>query len=382
VSHQKDITMYCMTSIFRVNGVVVLSSMILVLDNTTASIETRKRALFRIMDFTATNDITMDELVCFKYDRRLVSLISYQEIVLFCVAMASSCILNRKLEIPKSKRIRELSRAAAAKLGKNASSLVTMEEFVAWADEVASENPDSTMYEVFRYFVPENGNIRVKDISVWDLKNKGTFHVVFHISDDCITPELVGKQDPYVSLAMGPEWSHNTEVHEGAGDKSSWSPDLTIPVTSSFVKANALKLKVKDKNDVSSDKLIGKASVDGRSLMSRPSVWVDVGGDLLDTEGAVTGHFVLKAAFTPGDAPPPPIVEAFFKDDAPIQSTTGPCKEEAITAHVANDSAPTECTTDAKDVTYKDGAGGFLEVSDLHFTDLRYTGRSRLAAVR
>jgi creatine kinase len=124
-----------------------------------------------------------------------------------------------------------------------------------------------------------------------------------NISDDCITPELVGKQDPYVSLAMGPEWSHNTEVHEGAGDKSSWSPDLTIPVTSSFVKANALKLKVKDKNDVSSDKLIGKASVDGRSLMSRPSVWVDVGGDLLDTEGAVTGHFALKVIYRPDGYP-------------------------------------------------------------------------------
>jgi hypothetical protein len=139
---------------------------------------------------------------------------------------------------------------------------------------------------------------------------------------------MFGKQDPYVAMSMGPDWSHRTETHEGAGDKSTWSlPDVIIPVTSSFVEANRLKVKVKDSNDISSDKLIGKASVDGSAFISQPDVCVDVAGDLVDEDGNVTGHYKLNGVYIPkaGSSDPatesPASVTAQEEEAAPTPAT-------------------------------------------------------------
>ena len=288
--------------------------------NMDVTIDTRKKALFRIMDFNKLNSITIDEL----------------EILLFCVALSSSCILNRKEDIPKSKRIREIADAAKKKLGKDENSRVSVDEFVSWAEEVASDSRASTVYEVFRYFVPEiltdtPGLFRIKDMTVTDLRSV----------------EMIGKQDPFVAMSIGPDWSTQTEVHEGAGDRSSWCPDVSVPVTSSLVASSPLKLRVKDKNTMASNTLIGKVNVDCGPLLSQQDTWVELKGELVDNDDRPAGQYIINCMFE-----------------------TRP-SEAAGELSVSNDTEKIAGVDDG-------GGGGALDVNFVAFKDMRNTGKTDL----
>jgi chemotaxis protein histidine kinase CheA len=158
--------------------------------------------------------------------------------------------------------------------------------------------------------------------------------------------ELIGKQDPFVSMSMGLDWAHDTEVHENAGASSTWTPDLKIPVTASFVDSNPLKLKVKESNGVSSDKLIGKASVDAGALKAQPGTWVDVTGDLVDKDGNVAGHYSLTSRYVP---------TGFVE---PESEETAPAAEEAEkdAARVAAEEAEREAARVAAEEAEKEAA--------------------------
>ena len=118
----------------------------------------------------------------------------------------------------------------------------------------------------------------------------------------CFVDTQPGSRDPFVAMSLADDWSHTTEVHQGAGDHSTWAPDVMIPVTS-LSTSNPLQVMVKDDNSMAATALIGEASVDCSQLKSQPDKWVEVRGDLLDSDGKVAGQYSLKAKYHP-DANP------------------------------------------------------------------------------
>jgi hypothetical protein len=180
--------------------------------------------------------------------------------------------------------------------------------------------------------------------------------------------ELVGKQDPFVSMSMGPDWAHDTEVHENAGASSTWTPDLKIPVTASFVDSNPLKLKVKESNGESSDKLIGKASVDAGALKAQPGTWVDVTGDLVDKDGNVTGQYSLKSRYVPA---------GFVEPEPEPEEVAAPLMDDSANAKSA---APEEKAQQDAAAAPEDEAGT-VEVYEVAVWDLKNLGKCWLGAV-
>ena len=106
----------------------------------------------------------------------------------------------------------------------------------------------------------------------------------------------------FVSMSLGSHWAHNTEAHPIAGDTTTWSPDVMIPVTSSLLAATPLELVVRDQHGQSRDPF-GHAVVACDQFTCQPNVWVTVTGDAVNKGGSVTGQFSLKAKYRPSCYP-------------------------------------------------------------------------------
>lgn len=170
--------------------------------------------------------------------------------------------------------------------------------------------------------LPESKTIDISTISVSDLKDCGLFF--FSLTHPPLTflslisflislLETIGKMDPYVELnycqADDPRWSYQTIVHEDDGQDSDWIVNQTfhLQLSANNHKSQSnevLKVKVKDKNDIKSDTLIGSGSV-SCSQLSCPH-WDLITVKLHDKKDKHTGNVTIKYKFT-HFIPPPPI---------------------------------------------------------------------------
>jgi hypothetical protein len=116
--------------------------LILLVTEDQSDVMKRKTAVFSLMDFDDTGDITVEEM----------------EIILYCLAMGSSCILQRKNSCPSAMHIRALNMRICQGMNKHKDSFISFEEFLTWSKEVVSQSIDnSTTFDVYTYFVKSCG---------------------------------------------------------------------------------------------------------------------------------------------------------------------------------------------------------------------------------
>jgi hypothetical protein len=116
--------------------------LILLVTENQSDILKRKTAVFSLMDFDETGDITVEEM----------------EIILYCLAMGSSCILQRKEMCPSAMHIRALNMKICQGMNKHKDSFISYDEFLTWSHEVVSQSIDnSTTFDVYTYFVKACG---------------------------------------------------------------------------------------------------------------------------------------------------------------------------------------------------------------------------------
>lgn len=130
----------------QVNGITLLVALILLSNDSSATIEERTATIYRLMDFDGSGEITMEEM----------------GIILFCLAMAASFILQRHRLCPTALEIKQINENIFAEMGKHVTSYVTKEEFLHWATVVTCNGEETTIFDVYKYFVYATGNEAMK----------------------------------------------------------------------------------------------------------------------------------------------------------------------------------------------------------------------------
>ena len=122
-----------------------------------------------------------------------------------------------------------------------------------------------------------NGILHIKRIKCIDLKNV----------------EMMGKNDPYVTLDFGTE-SFKTEVKEDSGAVVLFEYlDIKFNVQEDLIKFENIVIKVFDKNTVRSDTLIGSSLLSIKNILDKFDVELDLSVDIFDEKGKKSGHVIL-----------------------------------------------------------------------------------------
>jgi hypothetical protein len=85
-----------------------------------------------------------------------------QGIILFCLAMATSFILQRHRLCPTALEVKLINENIFSSMGKQITSCVSKEEFMQWATNVTVHEEETTIFDVYRYFVSATGNEAMK----------------------------------------------------------------------------------------------------------------------------------------------------------------------------------------------------------------------------
>jgi hypothetical protein len=130
--------------------------------------------------------------------------------------------------------------------------------------------------------------------------------------------------DPYVELDFftdptSPWWSHQTAVKASAGKEAEWQIDQSVPLSNSTSveskqqqqdkggSSNSLRVRVKDKNSIRKDVLIGKGVVTLEELMDQSTggEWSSRTVQIKNKKGKVSGEVVLTTRYRQPSASPP-----------------------------------------------------------------------------
>lgn len=95
-------------------------------------------------------------MLCWVYETKL------QGIILFCLAMATSFVLQRHRLCPTALEVQQINEACFSSLGKEGTTGITREEFMHWSTAVTSNGQDTTIFDVYKYFVEATGNEAMK----------------------------------------------------------------------------------------------------------------------------------------------------------------------------------------------------------------------------
>lgn len=126
----------------KVNGITLLIALILLADEKTANVKERTEAIYRLMDFDNSGEITMEEM----------------GIILFCLAMATSFILQKHRLCPTALEVKQINEQLFNKMGKNVTSCLSKDEFLNWADDLTLRGEDTTIFDVYKFYVNATGN--------------------------------------------------------------------------------------------------------------------------------------------------------------------------------------------------------------------------------
>jgi hypothetical protein len=114
--------------------------------------------------------------------------------------------------------------------------------------------------------------------------------------------------DPYVELdffsdPVSPWWSYQTSVQPSAGKGAEWQVDQSVPLptplpaSASAAAPNSLRVRVKDKNSIRKDVLIGKGVVSLEELLQTSEAsgegWSSRTVQLKNKKGKASGEVVL-----------------------------------------------------------------------------------------
>lgn len=87
---------------------------------------------------------------------------NFQGIILFCLAMATSFILQRHRLCPTALEVKQINESLFSTMGKQVTSCLSKEEFMQWAAVATSNGEDTTIFDVYKYFVTATGNEAMK----------------------------------------------------------------------------------------------------------------------------------------------------------------------------------------------------------------------------
>ena len=76
--------------------------------------------------------------------------------------MASSFILQRHRLCPTALEVKQINETIFSEMGKQVTSCVTREEFMRWACDITPKGEDTTIFDVYKYFVVATGNEAMK----------------------------------------------------------------------------------------------------------------------------------------------------------------------------------------------------------------------------
>lgn len=140
------------------------------------------------------------------------------------------------------------------------------------------------------------------DIEVSDKLTKGTLAVTRIRAKELRNVEIVGKSDPYVVLSFAEHPFMTTTPQMEAGSTASWTNlDLkVVNVTKKELMDHHINVEVWDKNDITSDKIIGTGKVSARAAGADLGNTVECRVDLVDSKGTFSGRVVLDVVVTEG----------------------------------------------------------------------------------
>jgi Ca2+-dependent lipid-binding protein len=110
--------------------------------------------------------------------------------------------------------------------------------------------------------------------------------------------EIFGKQDPYVEFYLGTNWKHVTEPRMNAGTNPKWDCEISGKIAVAQIQRDPIRVRIMDKNDMRSDKIIGEGKISCMSLLAKLNSWVTIGGDL-SFEQQPAGKFLAVCKFRP-----------------------------------------------------------------------------------
>ena len=124
--------------------------------------------------------------------------------------------------------------------------------------------------------------------------SNGTLHIKRIKCSDLKSVEMMGKNDPYVTLDFGTE-SFRTEAIEDAGSEALFDfLDIRFQVQEDLIKFENITIKVFDRNSLRSDVLIGSSALSIKNTMKRLGEDTDLSFDIHDEKGKKSGKITAK----------------------------------------------------------------------------------------
>jgi hypothetical protein len=105
-------------------------------------------------------------------------------------------------------------------------------------------------------------------------------------------------KSPFVEVISGSAIVLTTPAQDQVKDEALWKTDLSLDTNPATLYETPLKIRVKDKNGLNSDRVLGRAHIDSEKAIARIGKWVEISGDLLDDEGNPAGIYHLKGRYT------------------------------------------------------------------------------------
>eukprot|EP00604_Paraphysomonas_vestita_P002627 CAMPEP_0174818002 /NCGR_PEP_ID=MMETSP1107-20130205/598_1 /TAXON_ID=36770 /ORGANISM="Paraphysomonas vestita, Strain GFlagA" /LENGTH=600 /DNA_ID=CAMNT_0016029279 /DNA_START=334 /DNA_END=2136 /DNA_ORIENTATION=- len=230
--------------------------------------------------------------------------------------MASSSILQRQHLCPSAMQIRTLNKKICSDLNKQNDSLISYAEFLKWSEDVVYQSIDkSTTFDVYTYFVKSCGLEIPQEIDV-DAVGSGfkpdseVDNKLYNLEINEISLNNTKGKEQFVELILGKDIFYTTNPFEGKSDSTNninplWNVNINLETTTSSLNNDPLKIRIKDKNGTIKDRVIGRAHVVTDKIISANGEWIDLTGDLIDSDGKVSGIYHLKARYRPlSDIPP------------------------------------------------------------------------------
>lgn len=126
-------------------------------------------------------------------------------------------------------------------------------------------------------------------LSALDKKENLTFHISSITVHDIKNTELIGKQDPYVSLNLGSILKYETSYQDEAGDNAHWANlDIICDISANDILNETLLVDIFDKN-TTSDTLIGSTSFSLKNAAIKYGEIIECKSEIKDKKGKTSG---------------------------------------------------------------------------------------------
>ena len=127
------------------------------------------------------------------------------------------------------------------------------------------------------------GILHLKSIKCYGLKNV----------------EIMGKNDPYVTVNFGSQMFSTSVIEDAGGDAIFDYLDFKFNVSNESMKLENMILNIFDKNGLRNDVLIGKNSISLRNFLFHMNVNTEISIDILDEKGKISGKVTLYLKIIP-----------------------------------------------------------------------------------